>query len=170
MLELKLAKSMMENEEGMNHLWIRLLDDEIVTVQAYELQIDLPEGMYRSPNLNGFIENELEHVIVDAPHEAVILEIFTQNAIPCGEKTITVHLCSAKSTITEAISLLIVEEEEMGTVEIDEQVIERIKTLSSAAPSFDKETTIEFTPPKILKQRSNEFSHLEKQYRVDYEL
>lgn len=28
MLEIKLAKSMMENEEGMNHLWIQIFRDE----------------------------------------------------------------------------------------------------------------------------------------------
>lgn len=168
MLELKLAKSMMENEDGMNHLWIRLLSDEIVTVQAYELQIELPKGLYRSPNLNGFIENDLQHIVVDALNEAVILEIFTQNAIACGVKTITVHLYFSEATITQSISLLIVEEEEMDTVEIDEQVIERIKTLSSTVPPFDEEATIELIQPKIVKKKANEFSHLEKKYRVDY--
>lgn len=168
MIDLRLAKSMMENEEGMNHLWIRLLDDEKVKIQGYELYIQLPIGIYRSYNLNGFAENEQEHVVVDALDEDVVIEIFTQDAIQCGETTIIVHLCSANITISKEISFLLVKEDEMDTVEIDEQVIERIKALDNAAPSYDEGAFIEFIQPKILKKSANEFSHLEKQYRIDY--
>jgi len=168
MLDLKLAKTRMENEEGMNHLWVRLDRDETVETQKSEIQIRLPKGLYRSPNLNGYVEDEREHIVVEAHDQDVIVEIFTQDAIPCGEMTIAVSLLTAGTTVIKEISLQVVEEDEMDSVEIDEQVVQRVKALSSAAASFDAETNSVSYQPRIREQRVNEFSYLEKKYRVDY--
>ncbi|AIQ62570.1 hypothetical protein PSTEL_05105 [Paenibacillus stellifer] len=168
MLDIKLAKSKMENEEGMNHLWIQLLQDEKTQPQKSEIQIRLPKGIYRSNNLNGFVENEREHIVVDAPDQDVIVEIFTQDAIQCGEMTIVVSLLTAETTVSQEISIQIVEEDEMDRVEIDEQVVERIKELRNTAPPYDAGTDIISIRPRILEKRDNEFSYLEKKYRVDY--
>ncbi|GGF96416.1 hypothetical protein GCM10010912_46600 [Paenibacillus albidus] len=168
MLDIKLAKSKMENEEGMNHLWVQLFQDEKVQPQKSEIQIQLPKGIYRSNNLNGFVENEREHIVVDAFDQDVIIEIFTQDAIQCGEMTIVVSLLTAETTISKEIRIQIVEEDEMDMVEIDEQVVERIKELSNAAPTYDAETNIVSIQPRILEKRDNEYSHLEKKYRIDY--
>lgn len=43
MLDIKLAKSKMENEEGMNHLWVQLFQDE--KCQKSEIQIRLPKDL-----------------------------------------------------------------------------------------------------------------------------
>ncbi|WP_373233115.1 hypothetical protein [Cohnella sp.] len=168
MLDLKLAKSKMENEEGMNHLWVQLYRDEEVESQQAEIQIRLPKGVYRSHNLNGFVENDREHIVVDAFDPDVIIEIFTQDAIPCGETTIVVSLWTAETTVSKEISILVVEEDEMDRVEIDEQVVERIKKLSNAASPYDAGTNIVSLQPRILGKRDNEYSHLEKKYRIDY--
>lgn len=166
MFDIKLAKSKMENEEGMNHLWVQLLRDE--KSQKSEIQIRLPKGIYRSNNLNGFVENEREHIVVDAFDQDVIIEIFTQDAIQCGEMTIVVSLLTAETKLSKEISIQVVEEDEMDMVEIDEQVVERIKELSNAAPTYDAETNIVSIQPRILEKRDNEYSHLEKKYRIDY--
>ena len=79
MLDIKLAKSKKGNEEGMNHLWVQLFRDE--KSQNSEIQIRLPKGIYRSNNFNGLVENEREHIVVDAFDQDVIIEIFTQDAI-----------------------------------------------------------------------------------------
>lgn len=168
MLDIKLAKSKMENEEGMNHLWVQLLRDDKVKSQNSEIQIRLPKGIYRSHNLNGFVENEQEHIVVDALDQDVIVEIFTQDAIQCGEMTIVVSLLTAETTVGREISIQVVEENEMDMVEIDEQVVERIKELSNAAPPYDAGTNIVSIQPRILEKRDNEFSYLEKKYRIDY--
>lgn len=168
MLDIKLAKSKMENEEGMNHLWIQLFRDEKVESQKSEIQIRLPKGIYRSPNLNGYVENEREHIAVEARDQDVIVEIYTQDAIPCGEMTIAVSLLTAGTTISKEISIQVVEENEMDTVEMDAQVVERIKALSSDAPPHDAGTNIVSIQPRIREKRDNQFSHLEKKYRIDY--
>lgn len=168
MLDIKLAKSKMENEEGMNHLWVQLLKNEKVESQKSEIQIRLPKGIYRSHNLNGFVENEREHIVVDALDQDVIIEIFTQDAIQCGEITILVSLFTAETMVSKEISIQVVEEDEMDMVEIDEQVVERIKELSSAALPYDEGINIVSIQPRLLEERDNEFSYLEKKYRIDY--
>ncbi|MFC5470872.1 hypothetical protein ACFPPD_19475 [Cohnella suwonensis] len=168
MLDIKLAKSKMENEEGMNHLWVQLLRDEKVESQKSEIQIRLPKGIYRSHNLNGFVENEREHIVVDALDQDVIIEIFTQDAIQCGEMTIVVCLLTAATTVSREISIQVVEEDEMDMVEIDEQVVDRIKELSNATPPYDEGTNIVSIQPRIFEKSDNEFSYFEKKYRIDY--
>ncbi|OBR65244.1 hypothetical protein A7K91_19860 [Paenibacillus oryzae] len=167
MLDLKLAKSRMENEEGMNHLWIQLFRDEKIAEKS-EIQIRLPEGIYRSPNLNGYVENAREHIVIDGFDRDVIIELFTQEAVPCGERSIEVSLLTAGTTISKEISIPIVLEDDMDRVEIDEQVVERVKELSNAGPAFDMETTMVNISPRILKKSENEYSYLEKKYRIDY--
>jgi ATP-dependent Clp protease protease subunit len=168
MLEIKLAKPKMENQEGMNHLWVRLFRNEKAESQESEIQIRLPKGIYRSRNLNGFVENEREHIVVGPLDRDVIIEIFTQDAIPCGEMTIVVSLLTAETTFSNEISIDVVEEDEMDMVEIDEQVVKRIKEISNAASRCDVETNIVSIQPRLLERRNNEFSYLEKKYRIDY--
>lgn len=168
MLNLKLAKPMMENEEGMNHLWVQLFWDEKDEYQNFEIKIQLPTGIYRSQNLNGYMENERGNIVVNTLNQDVIVEVFTQETIECGEVTIVVSLITSETTISSEISLQLVEEDEMDIVEIDEQVVERIKVLSNEAPLQETETNIVSIHPRILQKRENEFSHLEKKYRVDY--
>ncbi|MHA7965449.1 hypothetical protein ACX93W_15050 [Paenibacillus sp. CAU 1782] len=170
MLNIKLAKSKMENEEGMNHLWVQLLQDQDEKVQSQksEIQIQLPKGIYRSINLNGFVENDREHIVIDVSDQDVIIEIFTQDAIQCGEMTIVVSLLTAETTVSKEVSFQVVEEDEMDMVEIDEQVVERIKELSNVAPPYDAVTNVVSIQPRILEKRKNEFSYLEKKYRIDY--
>ncbi|QWU14880.1 hypothetical protein SAMN04487895_10954 [Paenibacillus sophorae] len=166
-LEVKLAKSMMENKEGMNHLWIQIFRDEATASEKMEIHIQLPDGIYRSCNLNGYAENERKQIVLDSKDKDVLIEIFTQEAIACGEMTISVTLFSCENTITQEIPIQLVSEDEMDLVEIDEQVVERIKKLVNT-PSTNEDADIVFIQSKILEARSNEFSYLEKKYRVDY--
>lgn len=167
MLDIQFAKSKMENEEGMNHLWIQVHPED--PLQTSEIQIQLPEGMYRSKNLNGLVENDQGHIVVEAPYPDVIIEFFTQDAVPFGEMTIVVSLLAAETTVHQDISIQVVPEEEMDTAEINEHVVERVKALSNTSPTNDDDddvSNIVYIQPKIMEQR---MSHLEKNYRIDYE-
>jgi ATP-dependent Clp protease protease subunit len=124
--------------------------------------------MYRSKNLSGLVENDQGHIVVDAPYQDVIIEIFTQDALECGELTIVVSLLTAETTVHQEISIQVVPEEEMDTAEINEHVVERVKALSNTSPTNDDDednSNIVYIQPKILEQR---ISHLEKNYRIDY--
>lgn len=166
MVDIQLAKSKMENEEGMNHLWIQLHPEDLL--QTSEIKIQLPKGIYRSKNLNGLIENEQGHIITDASGQDMIIEIFTQAAIPCGEMTIVVSLLTSEAAVHQDISIQVVPEEEMDTAEINQHVVERVKALSNTSPTHDDDeddSNIVYIQPKILEQR---ISRLEKNYRIDY--
>ena len=73
MLNIQFAKSKMENEEGMNHLWIQVHQED--PLQTSEIQIQLPEGIYRSKNLNGLVENDQGHIVTNALDQNIIIEI-----------------------------------------------------------------------------------------------
>lgn len=168
MLEIKLAKSMMENEEGMNHIWIQIFRNEESVPQITEMEIQLPNGIYRSCNLNGYAENGREQILLGSKDKEVMIEIFTQDAAACGEVIISVALLSREKTITREIPIRLVCEDEMDLVKIDEQVVERIKELGNAniTPS-SKDTDTVFIQPRVLRSKHNEFSYLEEKYRVD---
>ncbi|MBB6695324.1 hypothetical protein H7B90_28400 [Cohnella xylanilytica] len=169
MLELKLAKSMMENEEGMNHLWVRVLREERAEPRKSEIRIRLPNGLYRSPNLNGLVENVRGNIAMDSFDQEVICEIFTQDPVECGDKTIVVTLLSNETTVSEEIRIRVVHEDDMDSVEIDEQVVERIKEISRAPiPPINEATNTIFLQPRVPVIRENKFSYLEKKYRIDY--
>ncbi len=169
MLEIKLAKSKMENEEGMNHLWIQIFRDEESVPKKSEMQIQLPNGIYRSFNLNGYTENERKQILLDSKDKEVMIEIFTQDAIACDEVTICVTFYSCEKTITQEVPIRLVSEDEMDLVEIDEQVVERIKDLGNVnITTTSADTDIVFIQPRVLEARLNEFSYLEEKYRVEY--
>ncbi|MFU1795620.1 hypothetical protein ACM1RC_17295 [Paenibacillus azoreducens] len=167
--DIRLAKSMMEHEEGMNHLWIQISRDENAAAKPLELQIQLPDGIYRSDNLNGYAENEQKRVMLGPLDTEVLFEIYTEEAIKCGEAAIQVTVFSGEKVITQDISLQLVTEEEMDQFQIDEQVVERVKTLetnSDTCNSCDKDNMNWL--PKVRIIQSHELSELEKRYRVDY--
>ncbi|HEY2493539.1 MAG TPA: hypothetical protein VGI33_11580 [Paenibacillus sp.] len=160
----------MENEEGMNHLWIQFFwDDTFVPINA-EIRVQLPNGVYRLHNLNGYDENEFRHILLDLSKDKdVLIEFFTQDAITCGEAIIIVTLSSGDYEQIQEIPIHLVSDQEMDLLDIDEHVIERLKELANSNDSSTKkETDLVVIQPRILEIRSNESSYLEKEYRVDY--
>ncbi|UKS24642.1 hypothetical protein LOZ80_23860 [Paenibacillus sp. HWE-109] len=171
MLDIQLAKPVMENEEGMNHLWVQFsLTDFLKTKQA-EISIQLPDGLYRSPNLNGYKENMSNQILINLERDKdVLIEIYTHSAINIEEAAITVELRYTNclnniKEILQSIPIHFVHEDESEHLTVNEQVISRLKELLSPIPQ-DK---VEFlsVQSKIMEIRNNEYSYLEKKYRVD---
>ncbi|NMF00851.1 hypothetical protein [Aneurinibacillus aneurinilyticus] len=169
MLDIKLAKSKMENEEGMNHLWIRIASFSSENLKHAQVTIRLPDNIYRLENLNGYFEDENGSILLGSVlHEQdIMIEIYTQDEVPCGESKITVSLSyrdnqDQTKEILRSIPLRLVTENEMDNVEIDEEVISRLKKRNE---SHIEEKFVEF--PLQTQYVSNELSSLEKKYRVD---
>lgn len=93
MIKVLLAKSAIENEEGMNHLWIQLAP-AAGSVKNARIQVSLPSGIHRLRNLSGFDEEQTGEILIINPQviNDVVIEIFTREPITYGEKTITVAL------------------------------------------------------------------------------
>ncbi|GGG78656.1 hypothetical protein [Paenibacillus radicis (ex Gao et al. 2016)] len=167
-LDFKLAKSLMENEEGMNHIWIQIFREEGSVSQTNQIEIQLPQGIYRSCNLNGYAENAWQQIVLDSKDNEVIFAIFTQEAIACGDVNISVTLTSGEKMLNREIPIRLVNEDEMDLVEINEQVTERVKQLTRAKDtSSGEDTNIILIQPRVLEIRHNDFSYLEQKYRVD---
>ncbi|XEC97347.1 hypothetical protein AB6A23_12795 [Paenibacillus tarimensis] len=160
----------MENEEGMNHLWIRIFPDEASGIHKAEMDIQLPAGVYRSPNLNGYPEKEANRILLDLSTDLEVwIELYTQGETPCGEETIAVTLYSGDSEYVKVVRIRLVNVDDMDSVEIDEQVIKRLKELGIPHDiPHQKESEFVIIEPKVLDMGSNKYAYLEKKYRVDY--
>lgn len=174
---LKLAKSKMEHEEGMNYLWIRIPSPK-VTANKVRIEMNLPEGVFRSTNLNGYAEDEFGTILIDEFRRGqdVFIEFYTQNPISCGEVKIDVIVGYYENKLKieeldESIPLILACAEELDDLIIDEEVVERLKDLSSIMnqnkENKDKETQFIIFPPQVI-QLEKQISELERKYRIDF--
>lgn len=176
MMKIKLAKSLMENEEGTNHLWIKIPTIDPLTAKHIQISIRLPKGVYRLNNLNGYYENKYGTIFIDdfSKEHDLIVEIFTQEQISCKEGIISVDLKYKDNQVQEGkishcIHLSFVSEDEMDYVVIDEEVTDRVKQLLNRPNDDEISQEMEFVmiTPKI-QNVSNQISNLEKKYRIDF--
>ncbi|OBZ17229.1 hypothetical protein [Bacillus sp. FJAT-26390] len=173
-LNLRLAKSIMEQEEGMNHLWIQLLPLEFSTIEKAEVSIQLPNGLYRMSNLNGYEEGDTNGIFINLSQDNdILLELYTQTAVDFDEASVIVTL-SFKDTenrwkkLSKVITIRFVADEEMGeTLELDQQVIERVKELRNHATGEPDSNDLVVLQPRIYELRNNKYAYFEKMYRVE---
>lgn len=176
MMKVKLAKSLMENEEGTNHLWIKILPPVPLTAKKVQIDIRLPNGVSRLNNLNGYHEDKLGTIFIDDFSKGydVVIEIFIEKPIPCFEGIVKIDLKykdkeDQTKMINHCIPLIIASEDEMDNLDIDNEVIEQVKKLlnRSICNKDIEESEFVIVPPKI-QNVNNQISELEKKYRVDF--
>ncbi|RWS39060.1 hypothetical protein EKA14_26275 [Bacillus mycoides] len=173
-MKIKLAKSMIENEEGTNHILIEI--HASLSYVSAEIAISLPNGVSRSKNENGLYENEFGTIFIDNTSEnlQLLIEIFTEEPMPCGKEMVVVELTykdkqERATCINQSIPLLIVHEDEMDELVIDNEVIDLVKKFLTGEMMIEEDEDSGFIniPPKI-QQISNQLSELEKKYRIDF--
>ncbi|MEK4852927.1 hypothetical protein NST04_23950 [Paenibacillus sp. FSL H7-0756] len=172
MIQMRFAKSAIEHEEGMNHLWIQLALP--CPVQNARLQFILPAGLHRSPDLSGTVEDGSGRLRINEMLAVTDLyfEIFTLEPIPCGEYTINVELSytggdGTLTNVKQEIPLMVVSEEESAAIRTDEEVVRRIKELRGICGSNELRQYNEYTPAKLIRLDSSAMSEWEKKYRVE---
>lgn len=170
--KVKLAKSFLEHEEGLNHLWIQLA--AVGDVRKARIQLALPAGIHRLPNLNGYAEDQEAQILLDNPKQStdLLIEIFTREPISCGEKTIQITLSYLEQEgtpicIEHKVSLTIANEEEIDDAGIDEEVVNKVKELRQRNAAIDIHEFREYPQPKLLRIDPAACSEWEKKYRVD---
>ncbi|GMK43181.1 hypothetical protein PghCCS26_03080 [Paenibacillus glycanilyticus] len=170
-IEYRLAKSMMENEEGLNHLWIRLAEGDQSEITDIQINVGMPEGIFRLPNLNHHKEDEAGTIVL-AKTDDLMLEIYTTNQIACGDHAITVDIVfmdwqKHRCMQSVSIPIRVVLADEMETVEIDDEVVNRVTQLAikQASNELDEFEVIGIRPKRLTL--NNEYSFLEQKYRVD---
>ena len=170
MLDIRLAKSRMENEEGLNHLWVLINPISSSTLKHATLTIHLPDQVHRLENLNGYFEDEEGSILLGSicDEQNIFIEFYTQQEVPCEKTKIGVHLVYQDSQnqtkeMISSIPLHLVTENEMDDVKIDKDVITQLKKLNE---TITEKKYVE-TPIKT-QYVSNQISQLEKRYRIDY--
>jgi hypothetical protein len=160
----------MENEEGLNHLWIQLIGSDLYGCKKVRMNVNMPDGLFRLPNLNGHSEDPAGKIEVTQSDD-ILLEFYTKDQIACGEFIITVDISytdggNQLSMMSIDIPVRIVTEDEMDAVLINDEVVNRLKQLKGNATSngLDEINVIGIHQFPV----KNEFSFLEQKYRVDY--
>ncbi|BBI35434.1 hypothetical protein [Cohnella abietis] len=171
MISVRLAKSQLENEEGMNHLWIHL--EAIGQVENARIRINLPQGIYRRRNLSHFHEDDSGEIIIYEPStpDDIYMEIFTSEAIKCERTTIELTLFytenGAPNQVQQCVTLDVVDENEMNNVVVDEEVVTRIKELPLLDDESEQQRLSDSLKPKVWKINASPSSDLEKKYRIE---
>ncbi|HJV47299.1 MAG TPA: hypothetical protein VJ824_16400 [Bacillota bacterium] len=177
MITIRSAKSHMENEEGMNHLWIKIIPPEELTEQTC-IHIDLPKGVQRLPNVNGYKENEQGWIYIDEitfQHD-LLIEIYTTSSIECGDSTIFAQVVFKQQNqedivMDSSLCLPIVSEESMDQLVVDEEVVSLVKRKLAERSEGDtvkgKERDYVVIHPKLY-ELSIEMTELEKKYRITF--
>lgn len=172
MISVRGAKSKLECQEGMNHLWVRL--QPIGDVENARIQIILPFGLFRGRNLNNFYENEAGELIIYEPNisDDFFIEIYTREPVSCGSKTIVFILSYNDNNgdfnrMEHFVPIEIVEEDEMNDVCLDEEVITRVKELQLCHEGGNTQNLNGYSASKIIHIDPEKCSDLEKKYRID---
>jgi len=156
-LNLGLAKSKLENEEGLNYL--RIAWNSFGPAGKAFLRIELPSGVKRKPNLSGFEEDADGRIFIHEPDAAdeLLIEIYTDEAVPAGRTTIVVELAYADAPtafrfVKREIDLEIAAAEEaLDGLIIDEEVVNKMSELGS--PADDRNLRVDAFYDPIRKRR-----------------
>jgi len=130
-ITLRLAKSKLENEEGLNCLLVGW--KPFGPAKTASLTVALPTGVKRVPNPDGFEEEADGRIVIrrpDLPDELPI-EIYTEEAAPIGRYKIAIELvyvdgATARHAISAEIPLEIATEEDMVDLVVDKDIAAKI--------------------------------------------
>ncbi len=139
-ISLSAAKSMLENEEGLNY--VRVGWTPLGPGGSAKLCIALPPGVRRKPNLSGFEEDEAGRILVYEPNVAdeIVLEIYSDDPVPCGPATIVAEMAYEKPgqpaiAIVGTIEIEIAPEGDMDDLVVNPEVADLAAFLSRTTAS-----------------------------------
>jgi len=177
-MKVKLAKSLIENEEGTNHLLIEIPSSVSFSTNPVQITLYLPNGISRSKNLNGFYEDESGTIFINSFSQTLqlVIEIFTQDPVPCSKGTICVDLNykdkqEQTKKINHYIPISIVHEDEMDQLVIDNEVIDLVKKLHKGyifAEDIEESEFIMVTPK--IQNLDSQVSELEKNTELIFDI
>lgn len=172
MIQIRFAKSLLENEEGINVLWIQLAPLPLARNAC--VQLHLPPGIHRSRNLNDMEEDSSGILSIPEPQAPadLFIEIYTREPIACGIYSLAVEVtytdeAGAATSMKHGIPLKVVSEEEAAELVTDPEVVRRVKELQRRADTLAPDTYIEYPPAKLIRLDAGQVSEWEKKYRVD---
>ena len=177
-IEAMLAKSILEHEEGLNHLLIQI--GPLLEAEYAAIRLQLPEGVYLGEASGDCLRDDLGGYILQAPGRTneLLVEIYTREAIQLGlvNLGITVayedkHGREISDVLTVLLNIVEAESAEAEEIRIDEEVVRKVKQAvwsqrSATHPSGNTDI-LDCTPAKQLTYDPHYRSELEKQYRIE---
>jgi hypothetical protein len=178
MIKARFAKSAIENEEGLNHLWIQI--GPLEAVEHAEVGLQLPAGVYLGQACGGCLKENSEGFTLLEPARVneLLVEIYTRQPIDCGWVSLGItvtyanhHNCEQSKVLAVPLSIVEAESAEAEDIYIDEEVVRKVKEAvwsqggsikPSGNPGF-----LDCTPAKQITYDPHYRSELEKQYRVE---
>ncbi|MEF3303010.1 hypothetical protein [Paenibacillus sp. GYB003] len=157
MIVCKLAKAVMEHEEGLNHLWIRLMPG--AAAKLVRLRVLLPEGLHRHRNANGFEETAAGDILIENVSDSdvldVVVELYTSEPAGTGAKTIVVERIAdggerSPAAVRQTVSITLLPEEEMGDAEVDPEVLRYVKSLQPDREPERNDRPERLMPPTVI--------------------
>jgi hypothetical protein len=174
MMKIRLAKSVLEHEEGMTHLWIQWAKPNRRFLIA-KIRIILPAGVHRLRNMNGWREDSAGDILIGDVSAAadVFVEVFTREPVAPGEKSVIIELSFREEEgsfcrLEQHVPLTIVSEDDIEDAAIDEEVVEKWKELRQSIVESDNTHYFytDCTPAKVVWMDRKE-SEWEKKYRIE---
>lgn len=172
MIQVRLAKTLLENEEGINVLWIQL--SPLRQSRKACVQLHLPPGIHRSRNLNDMEEDSSGIVSIPDPQAPadLFIEIFTRESIACGMYNLAVEVtytdeAGLATSVKQGIPLKVVSDEEAPELVTDPEVVRRVKELQRRSDSLTTEPYTAYPPAKLIRLDGGHVSEWEKKYRVE---
>jgi hypothetical protein len=167
----RFTKSIIENEEGMNHLWIQL--PPLGQVEDVSVHITLPTGIHRLHNQTGYYENDIQEIIIPncLIDNHIVVELFTRDPIQCGERSIIVSVTYKENSkhirIEHDVALRVESGEGLDSLTVDEEAVEFIKQLTQQQHMGGQQEFMDYSRNKIIRFDANTYSDLEKKYRIE---
>jgi hypothetical protein len=121
-----------------------------------------------------FLASAVGRKVILSHDTDILLELYTQTAVDFEEAHVVVTLRfqdieNQWRQFSKDISIHFVSEEELEeTLELDLQVIERVKELRNFAAEESNSDEFLITQPRTYEHTDNEYAYLEKKYRVDF--
>lgn len=177
MITARLAKRVLEHEEGLNHLLIQI--NPPVRLRHAVVRLMLPEGINLGEIYGDFETDKSDGLVLHAMDSMneLLVEIYTADAIPCGEISLGIvglYTDMQGDVVGEqlALPLVIADADSADAVEqeLDEQVVNKVKVLAGFTRGMNTSAGngfLDCTPHKQLTFNPHYRSELEKQYRVD---
>lgn len=173
MIKAQLAKPFIENNEGLNHLLLKI-SPENFDISLVKVDILLPYGISRLPNLNKYDESAQGSILFRELNEKkdILFELYTtEKSLPLGNCSIKIHLKFRVGIVeheeSTSINLTIVDEDDEFDVLINNEVIRKLKGLPNYSKIKSKEKYDLDVKSKVIAQ-SNSYSYLEEKYRINY--
>ncbi|WP_342479953.1 hypothetical protein NST07_19210 [Paenibacillus sp. FSL L8-0340] len=178
-IEVRLAKSVLENEEGMNHLWVHL--EPLGGGKQAVLELQLPAGIHWDGKAKGYPQDTSGRVIIEQPEipNDLLLRIYTIQPMDCGLVSLSIHVSFTDhsgmeicKTVLVPLSIVDAEVVDEETVEIDEEVVRRVKEQALTEPTGthpdgSDSGMPDCSLPKLIRYDPHYRSELEEKYRVE---